>query len=104
MCNRDGCPIAIQVFDGNTDEHDHAAGRSGADVDRGAGPTLTGGAAQGNHLADRRRLPLHSFRSLLRDLTTLMLNKTTVPANPNYTFNLLTKPTPLQPGSSSCSL
>lgn len=67
-----------------------------ADVDRGAGPTLTGGAAQGNHPADRRRLALHSFRSLLRDLTTLMLNKTTVPANPNYTFNLLTKPTPLQ--------
>ena len=36
--------------------------------------------------------PLHSFRSLLRDLATLVLNKVTVPTNPNYT----TKPTPLQ--------
>jgi hypothetical protein len=25
-----------------------------------------------------------------------VLNKATVPTNPNYTFNLLTKPTPLQ--------
>ena len=41
-------------------------------------------------------LPLHSFRSLLRDLATLVLNKATVPSNPNYTFYLLTKPTPLQ--------
>jgi hypothetical protein len=52
------------------------------------------------HKATTRRteddLPLHSFRSLLRDLTTLVLNKGTVPTNPNYTFNLLTKPTPLQ--------
>jgi hypothetical protein len=28
-------------------------------------------------------LPLHSFRSLLRDLATLVLNKATVPSNPN---------------------
>src|SRR5512132_2998827 len=52
------------------------------------------------HKAAARRteddLPLHSFRSLLRDLATLVLNKATVPSNPNYTFNLLTKPTPLQ--------
>lgn len=41
-------------------------------------------------------LPLHSFRSLLRNLATLALNKAEVPTNPNYTFNLLTKPTPLQ--------
>jgi hypothetical protein len=41
-------------------------------------------------------LPLHRFHSLLRGLATLVLNKAAVPSNPNYTFNLLTKPTPLQ--------
>ena len=58
--------------------------------------TLTGGAAQGGRPGTEDDLPLHSFPSLLRDLATLVLNKATVPTNPNYTFNLLTKATPLQ--------
>ena len=41
-------------------------------------------------------LPVHSFRSLLDDLATLCLNKVSLPSNPNYRFDLPTKPTPLQ--------
>jgi hypothetical protein len=78
------------------DEHDHAA----AEAERMSivAPAERSPAAR-RKAATRRTeddLPLHSFRSLLRDLATLVLNKATVPTNPNYTFNLLTKPTPLQ--------
>jgi Transposase DDE domain len=78
------------------DEHDHAA----AEAERMSivAPAERSPAAR-RKAATRRTeddLPLHSFRSLLRDLATLVLNKATVPTNPNYTFNLLTKTTPLQ--------
>jgi hypothetical protein len=78
------------------DEHDHAA----AEAERMSivAPAERSPAARRKAAARRTEddLPLHSFRSLLRDLATLVLNKATVPTNPNYTFNLLTKPTPLQ--------
>jgi hypothetical protein len=78
------------------DEHDHAA----AEAERMSivAPAERSPAAR-RKAATRQteeRLPLHSFRSLLRDLATFVLNKATVPTNPNYTFNLLTRPTPLQ--------
>jgi hypothetical protein len=78
------------------DEHDHAA----AEAERMSTVAPSGRSPAARHKAAARPaeddLPLHSFRSLLRDLATLVLNKATVPTNPNYTFNLLTKPTPLQ--------
>ena len=78
------------------DEHDHAA----AEAERMSIVAPAERSPAARHKAAARRteddLPLHSFRSLLRDLATLVLNKATVPTNPNYTFNLLTKTTPLQ--------
>lgn len=78
------------------DEHDHAA----AEAERMSivAPAERSPAARRKAAARRTEddLPLHSFRSLLRHLATLVLNKATVPTNPNYTFNLLTKATPLQ--------
>ena len=78
------------------DEHDRAA----AEAERMSivAPAERSPAARRKATTRRTEddLPLHSFRSLLRDLATLVLNKATVPTNPNYTFNLLTKPTPLQ--------
>jgi DDE family transposase len=41
-------------------------------------------------------LPLHSFKSLLADLATLARNKATIPTNPDYSFDLPTRPTKLQ--------
>jgi hypothetical protein len=41
-------------------------------------------------------LPVHSFRSLINDLATICLNKVSLPSNPNYRFELPTKPTPVQ--------
>ena len=78
------------------DEHDRAA----AEAERMSIVAPAERSSAARHKAAARRteddLPLHSFRSLLRDLATLVLNKATVPNNPNYTFNLLTKTTPLQ--------
>ena len=78
------------------DEHDHAT----AEAERMSIVAPAERSPATRRKATTRRteddLPLHSFRSLLRDLATLVLNKATVPSNPNYTFNLLTKPTPLQ--------
>jgi hypothetical protein len=78
------------------DEHDRAA----AEAARMSivAPAERSPAARRKAAARRTEddLPLHSFRSLLRDLATLVLNNATVPTNPNYTFNLLTKATPLQ--------
>src|SRR5512132_2976366 len=78
------------------DEHDHAA----AEAERMSivAPAERSPAARRKATTRRTEddLPLHSFRSLLRDLATLVLNKAAVPTNPNYTFNLLTKTTPLQ--------
>ncbi|MGE5768996.1 MAG: IS1634 family transposase [Betaproteobacteria bacterium] len=78
------------------DEHDHAA----AEAERMSIVAPSERSPAARHKAAARRteddLPLHSFRSLLRDLATLVLNKATVPTNPNYTFNLPTKTTPLQ--------
>jgi hypothetical protein len=78
------------------DEHDRAA----AEAARMSIVAPAERSPAARHKAAARRtednLPLHSFRSLLRDLATLVLNKATVPTNPNYTFNLLTKATPLQ--------
>jgi hypothetical protein len=78
------------------DEHDHAA----AEAERMSivAPAERSPAARRKATTRRTEddLPLHSFRSVLRDLATLVLNKAAVPTNPNYTFNLLTRPTPLQ--------
>lgn len=41
-------------------------------------------------------LPLHSFRTLLKDLATLALNVTHTPLNPEAKITLTTRPTPLQ--------
>ena len=50
--------------------------------------------------ADSRRtpdgLPVHAFRSLLGDLATLTLNEVSLPQNPDASFTLLARPTPLQ--------
>ena len=41
-------------------------------------------------------LPVHSLSTLLADLATLTRNQVSLPSNPDQTFTLLTKPTPLQ--------
>ena len=41
-------------------------------------------------------LPVHAFRTLLGDLATLTLNEVSLPQNPDATFPLLARPTPLQ--------
>lgn len=41
-------------------------------------------------------LPLHSFRTLLKDLATLTYNIARTPANPNATITVTTRPTPIQ--------
>ena len=41
-------------------------------------------------------LPLHSFRTLLKDLATLTYNIARTPANPNATIAVTSRPTPMQ--------
>ena len=41
-------------------------------------------------------LPLHSFRTLLRDLGTLTYNIARTGANPNATIVITSRPTPIQ--------
>jgi hypothetical protein len=41
-------------------------------------------------------LPLHSFRTLLKDLATLTYNIARTPANPNATIAVTARPTPIQ--------
>ena len=41
-------------------------------------------------------LPLHSFRTLLKDLATLTYNIARTPANPNVTLTVIARPTPVQ--------
>ena len=41
-------------------------------------------------------LPLHSFRTLLKDLATLTYNIARTPANPNATIAVTARPTPVQ--------
>lgn len=40
--------------------------------------------------------PVHSVTTLLQDLATVALNRVTLPAQPNSSFTLVTKTTPLQ--------
>ena len=40
-------------------------------------------------------LPLHSFRTLLKDLATLTYNIARTPANPNVTLTVIARPTPV---------
>ena len=42
------------------------------------------------------RLPVHSFTTLLADLTTLTPNDATVPSNPHNRFPVFAQPTPSQ--------
>ena len=41
-------------------------------------------------------LPVHSFRSLLADLATLVRNTVITAITPNYPLTVLTRPTPIQ--------
>jgi hypothetical protein len=59
-----------------------------AEVTRRRSPPAERSAAARRKATTRRTeddLPLYSFRSLLRDFATLVLNEAAVPSNPNYT-------------------
>jgi Transposase DDE domain len=60
-------------------------------------------AVRSDHAKDKDKtrrgddgLPLHSFRTLLKDLGTLTYNIAHTPANPNATITIVARPTPIQ--------
>lgn len=78
------------------DDHDRATAR--AERQSIVAPAEVSPAAK-RKITTRRTeegFKVHSFRSLIGDLATLCLNKVSLPDKPNYQFNLVTQPTPLQ--------
>lgn len=97
LCDRDGCPIATEVFDGNTGDPATVATQIAAEAKRRSvvAPARRSDSALQKDRSKRTAdgLPVHSFRTLLDDLATLTKNRV---RSGEATFDLLATPTALQ--------
>ena len=101
LCAADGCPVAVDVFAGNTaqllfEEEDRAGARvlRQSPVEKAQVSASTKAKAASKQTPEG--LPVHSFQTLLADLGTLTLNQVTLPDAPQHPFPMVAKPTPLQ--------
>ena len=80
LCSAQGCPVAVEVFTGNTADPSTVSSRN-TPVEKAA---LSDSAkAKADTRATPDGLPVHSFDTLLQDLATLTLNEVTLPNPPH---------------------